>query len=302
LALALADAFGGTIINADSMQVYRDLAVLTARPGAADLARAPHRLYGALDASELCSAARWSALAEQEIAAAARAGRLPILVGGTGLYFRAFLRGLAPIPAIPDSARRSARALHSEIGGPRFHALLAELDPEAAARLPPSDTQRLVRAYEVVTGTGRTLGDWQRSATAGFRGNAAAILLMPPRAILNATIDRRFEIMVQAGALDEVRTLVARGLPPGMPALKAVGVRELARHLSGTLSLEAAVAFGRQSSRQYAKRQTTWFRHQMPPPAELPSLRLDAQFSESLLPEIFSFIRQFLLTASPQAG
>jgi tRNA dimethylallyltransferase len=301
LALALAEALNGIVVNADSMQVYRDLAVLTARPGRAELARAPHRLYGVLDAAELCSAARWSGLAEIEIAEAGRAGRLPILVGGTGLYFRALLRGLAPMPEIPEAVRRKARALHKELGGAKFHALLAGLDPETAARLHPSDSQRLVRAYEVVTGTGRSLGDWQRSESAHVRGNAAAILLMPPRDVLYRAIDRRFEAMVAAGAFDEVRALMKRGLSPDLPALKAVGVPEFARHIAGELSLDDAIAAAQQASRRYAKRQMTWFRHQMPSASDLPCLTLDAQFSESLLPKIFSFIRQFLLTGSPQA-
>jgi len=294
LALALAEALNGIVINADSMQVYSDLAVLTARPGPAELARAPHRLYGVLDAAELCSAARWSGLAEREIAAAGRAGRLPILVGGTGLYFRALLRGLAPMPEIPEAVRRTARALHKELGGIEFHALLAGLDPEMAARLHPSDSQRLVRAYEVVLGTGRSLGDWQRSASARARGNTAALLLMPPRDILYAAIDRRFDAMISAGALDEVRALMKRGLSPELPALKAVGVPELARYLAGELSLDRAVSEAQQASRRYAKRQMTWFRHQMPPTSDLPCLILGTQFSASLLPEIFSFIRQFL--------
>jgi tRNA dimethylallyltransferase len=301
LALALAEALNGVVVNADSMQVYRDLAVLKARPGPAELARAPHRLYGVLDAAELCSAARWSGLAEIEIAAAGRAGRLPILVGGTGLYFRALLRGLAPMPEIPEAVRRTARALHKELGGIKFHALLAGLDPETAARLHPSDSQRLMRAYEVVTGTGRSLGDWQRSASARVRVDTAAILLMPPRDVLYAAIDRRFEAMISAGALDEVRALMKRRLSLELPAFKAVGVPELARHLARELSLDEAIAAAQQASRRYAKRQMTWFRHQMAPSRDLPCLSLEAQFSASLLPEIFSFIRQFLLTGSPQA-
>ena len=301
LAVAVAEEFRGTVINADSMQVYRDLAVLTARPGPAELGRVPHRLFGVLDASELCSAARWLDLAEAEIAAAAAEGRLPIVVGGTGLYLKALLKGLAPVPEIPGEVRRAARALHKEIGGERFHAALAGRDPEGAARLNPGDTQRLIRAYEVVVATGRSLLDWQREQARATRAGVAGVVLLPPREVLYAAIDARFASMAGAGALEEVRSLIARNLSPDLPALKAVGVPELARHLKGVITLEAAISAAQQSSRRYAKRQMTWLRTQLPPPEELPTLTVHAQYSESLLPEIFSFIRQTLLTASPQA-
>jgi tRNA dimethylallyltransferase len=301
LAVAVAEEFRGTVINADSMQVYRDLAVLTARPGPAELARVPHRLFGVLDASELCSAARWLGLAEVEIAAAARDGRLPVVVGGTGLYLKALLRGLAPVPEIPAEMRRAARALHKEIGGERFHAALAVRDPAAATRLDPGDTQRLIRAYEVVTATGRSLMDWQREQARATRPGVAAIVLSPPREALYAAIDARFASMASAGALDEVKALMARRLSPELPALKAVGVPELAAHLLGETTLETAISEAQQASRRYAKRQMTWLRTQLPPARELPTHAIPAQFSESLLPEIFSFIRRFLLTVSPQA-
>ena len=301
LAIAVAEEFRGTVINADSMQVYRDLTVLTARPGPAELGRVPHRLFGVLDASELCSAARWLDLAEAEIAAAAAEGRLPIVVGGTGLYLKALLKGLAPVPEIPAEVRRAARALHKEIGGERFHAALAGRDPEGASRLNPGDTQRLIRAYEVVVATGRSLLDWQREQARATRAGVAGVVLLPPREALYAAIDARFASMAGAGALDEVRALIARNLSPDLPALKAVGVPELARHLKGVITLEAAISAAQQSSRRYAKRQMTWLRTQLPPPKELPTLTVHAQYSESLLPEIFSFIRQTLLTASPQA-
>ena len=302
LAVAVAEEFRGVVVNADSMQVYRDLAILTARPSDAEMARVPHRLYGVLDAAEVCSAARWCEMAESEIVAVQAEGRLPVLVGGTGLYFRALLKGLAPVPEIPASVRAAARALHKEIGGARFHAALAEKDPEAAARLHPSDTQRLIRAYEVVTATGCALAAWQRVETGVAPRPAATVMLLPPREVLYAAIDRRFAAMVQAGALEEVRALLARGLAQELPAMKAVGVPELARHLRGEIGLEAAIALGQQASRNYAKRQMTWLRHQMPATPEFPVLRLAAQFSESLLPEIFSFIRQFVLTAPAASG
>jgi len=299
LALALAEEFRGTIINADSMQVYRDLRILTARPSDEEMARAPHRLYGVLDASETCSAVRWARMAEVEIAAAFAAGRLPILVGGTGLYLRALLQGLAPLPEIPEEVRRRARALHRELGGAAFRALLRERDPESAARLNPRDRQRLVRAFEVVAATGRPLGDWQLMAEQKPGRPALALLLMPPRHQLGTSIDRRFRDMVAAGAVEEVRALLARNLPPEVPIIRAVGVPELSRHLSGELSLESALHEGQLASRRYAKRQMTWFRRQMPVSPSLAVRSFGAQFSESLLSEIFSFIRQSLLTAHP---
>ena len=302
LGLAIAEEFRGTLINADSMQVYRDLAILTARPSAAELARAPHRLYGVLDAAEVCSAARWCAMAEAEIAAAQAEGRLPLLVGGTGLYFRALLKGLAPVPEIPAAVRAAARALHKSIGGVLFHAVLARRDPEAGTRLHPSDSQRLIRAYEVVTATGRTLRDWHRGDGAGTQRRAAALLLLPPREALYDAIDRRFLAMVERGAREEVRALLARGLAPELPAMKAVGVPELIREIRGEISLEGAMALAQQASRNYAKRQITWFRHQLPSTPDFPVLRLAAQYSESLLPEIFSFIRQIVLTGPVSSG
>jgi tRNA dimethylallyltransferase len=279
------------------MQIYRDLAVLTARPGAAELARAPHRLYGVVDAAEACSAGRWREMALAEIAAARAAGRLPILVGGTGLYLRALLEGLAPVPPVPAEIRAASRALHAALGGADFRAALAALDPEAAARLPAGDTQRLIRAYEVATATGRTLAAWrERQRPPGFA--AAAILLLPPREVLYALCDARFNAMMEAGAEAEARALLARGLDPALPAMKAVGLRELGELAAGRLGRDAAMASGRQATRRYAKRQYTWFRHQLPEREGFRKLVLAAQYSESLLPEIFSFIRQFLLTTN----
>ena len=292
LALAIAEAFDGTIINADSMQVYRDLRVLTARPGPDAEARAPHRLYGVIDAAEACSAGRWRRLAVAEIEAARGAGRLPVVVGGTGLYLHALLHGLAPVPPIPAAVRAEARGLHAVLGGVAFQARLAERDPDAA-RLAPGDTQRLIRAWEVLTATGRTLADWQRMPGGGERNGAATVLLLPPRAALYPACDARFAGMMELGAVEEVRALLARGLAPDLPAMKAVGVREIADMLRGRATRDEAVAAAQQATRRYAKRQLTWIRHRM---AGLQSLSLDAQYSESLLPKIFAFIRQSLLT------
>lgn len=285
LALALAERFGGTIINADSMQVYRDLDIVTARPLAAELTRAPHRLYGVLDGAELCSAARWAALAEAEIAAAAAARQLPILCGGTGLYLRALLNGIAPVPPIPDDIRAAARRRHAELGGAAFHAELAGLDPEAAARLEPGDSQRLMRAYEVVRATGTTLAAWQRAAAPDNRFAPLVFILLPPREALYAAIDGRFAQMVERGALDEVRALAARGLDPALPVMKAVGVPELSAYLDGVMALDAAIGAAQQASRRYAKRQYTWFRHQLPG-----SICLNEQYSDNLIGSICQII------------
>lgn len=295
-AVALARAFDGVVINADSMQIYDGLSVVTARPSAEEEAQAPHRLYGVLDAAESCSAGRWLDLAASEISAARAGGRLPILCGGTGLYLKALVQGIAPIPDIPNDVREAARARHAAIGGAAFREDLAVLDPEAAEKLPPGDSQRLIRAYEIVKATGRTQADWagephQKAVTGRF----ATVAFVPDRAVLYSAIDARFEAMMAGGALDEVRTLRARGLDRALPALKAVGVRELLACLDGEMTLQEAVAKAQQSSRKYAKRQITWLRTQLETEGEA-VLYLSAQYSESLNGKIFAFIRQFLLT------
>jgi tRNA dimethylallyltransferase len=295
LAIALAEEFSGTVINADSMQVYRGLDVLTAQPAAAERARLPHRLYGVIDAAEACSVGRWRGLALAEIAAARAAGRRPILVGGTGLYLRGLLHGLAEVPAIPPDARDQSRRLHAKIGGAAFRAALAEHDAETAGRLAPGDAQRLVRAYEVAIATGIPLSDWLRRQ-AGTGLPAVAIVLLPPRAALYRACDARFLAMMEHGALAEVEALLARGLDPALPAMKAVGVRELGDILEDRATRMSALAAAQQATRRYAKRQYTWLRHQMPERVEFRKLVIAAQFSESLLPKIFSFIRSLLLT------
>lgn len=291
LALALAREFRGAVINADSMQLYKELRILTARPGDAALAQAPHRLYGVLDAGDPASAGRWRGLASRAIASAREDKRLPILAGGTGLYLRALTQGLSPIPAIPDDIRQAARALHIRIGGEKFRSELAKRDPEAAKRLAPGDTQRLIRAYEVVEATGVKLSVWQAKPGEAGEFRFFQVLLMPPRPDLNLAIDARFLGMMKAGALDEARRLAALDLNPVLPAMKAVGVSALLRHIKGLISLDKAVDLGQQASRQYAKRQATWFRHQFKP-----DFVIDAQYSERLLPQIFNKIRRFLLT------
>jgi len=293
LALALARALDGVVINADSMQVYRELAILSARPDAATLAAAPHRLYGVLSAREACSAGRWLEMAEAEIAAARAANKRPILVGGTGLYFKALIEGLASMPEIPEAVRARARALCDEIGPAEFHRVLLARDPAAAARIAPADRQRMIRAYEVIEATGRSLLAWQADGAEKAPDRAfAAILLDPPRDALYAAIERRVDKMMAAGALEEVRAFRAMALEPHLPASRAVGVVELGRHLAGEIPLEDAVAQMKQATRRLAKRQITWFRHQSLGSRllTLPEMNF-AQLSESPDQRIFNFIR-----------
>jgi tRNA dimethylallyltransferase len=292
LALELAAAFGGIIINGDALQIYRDLEILTARPDRAACARAPHRLYGVLDAAERGSAGSWRERALAEIAAASGSGRLPIVVGGTGLYLRALAQGLAPFPEIPEHFRNEAAILHRALGGPAFQRRLAALDQVAAGRLDAGDTQRLVRAYAVVRATGRPIGAWRDRAHSAAPYRFATILLMPPREYLYAACNARFAAMVERGALAEAAALAERGLDPGLPAMKAVGLPELVSHLRGEVPLAAAIAAAQRATRRYAKRQMTWFRHQL-----TPDLMFGEQFSESLLRRSCQFIDEFLLTA-----
>jgi tRNA dimethylallyltransferase len=266
LALALAEELGGTVINADSMQVYDGLSILSARPTPEEEARAPHRLYGHVPPAERYTVARWLADATAVIAAVRAEGRVPIVVGGTGLYFKALTEGIAAVPPIPDDVRTRLAAEAEADGIPALHARLATLDAEAAERLSPNDTTRVLRALEVIEATGRPLADWQREEGAPpviDVAKARTIVLEPDRAELYARIDRRFDQMVAAGALEETRALLARGLAPSLPAMKAIGIREFAAHLAGTLSLEDAIARAKMESRRYAKRQGTWFRNQM---------------------------------------
>lgn len=268
LALAVAEAFGGTVINADSMQLYAELDVVTARPPAEDLARAPHRLYGVLHAAERGSAARWRTLALAEIEGCKAAGRLPIVVGGTGLYLRALMQGLSEVPPIPEEVRAAAHTRLNALGGAAFRADLVARDPDSA-RLNPGDTTRLTRAWEVLEATGHPLSHWQSRAGQGVPEGMrfAVVVLDPPREDLYALCDRRFVAMIGQGALEEVRRFDdlarERGFPPDLPALKALGVPELRRHLHGEITLDAAIALAQQSTRRYAKRQVTWFRHQL---------------------------------------
>ena len=257
LALALAERLGGTVINADSMQVYRELRILTARPTPAEEARAPHRLYGVQPAAAPGSVAWWRGAALAEMAQSG----LPIVCGGTGMYLQALAAGLADIPEPGAAAREEARALLASEGPAALHARLGRVDPATAAGLRPSDGQRLARAWEVWRGTGRGLTVWQSEAASPAPYAFRLILLDPERAVLRQAIEARFDAMLAAGALDEVRALLALGLDPALPAMRAVGVPELAAYLRGDLALEAARAQAVAATRRYVKRQATWFRN-----------------------------------------
>ena len=272
LALDLASRFRGVVINADSMQMYRELRILSARPAPADEARVPHRLYGALPARERCSAGRWRDMAMAEIAEARAQRLLPILVGGTGLYLRSLLKGLAPVPPVPKGVRAAAAALHSQVGAAEFHRLLSARDSAGAARIHPANTQRVLRAYEVYEATGKSLSDWQRDQAGGseYSGRVAALVLEPPREELYAACNARAEIMAAAGGIEEAAALLDLELDPALPAMKALGVREFAAFLGGTATREDALDNLRRSTRRYAKRQATWFRHQMPEATRIP--------------------------------
>jgi len=265
LAVAIAQRLGGTVVNADSMQVYRDLRVLSARPDAAEEAAAPHRLYGHIDGAVNHSAARYAQDVAPLLAELAGAGSLPVLVGGTGLYFKALTEGLSPMPPVPNDVRSAFRARVDGIETALLHAELVERDPAMAERLRPSDRLRVMRALEVVLATGRSLASFQGERKPGPLGDCRLLRLfvMPERDAVRARIDRRFEAMMAQGALDEVAALRERRLDPLLPVMRAHGVPGLIAHLDGQISLAEAVARGQADTRAYAKRQVTWFRHQM---------------------------------------
>ncbi|WGD54559.1 tRNA (adenosine(37)-N6)-dimethylallyltransferase MiaA [Bradyrhizobium sp. CB1650] len=266
LALELALATGGVVINADSMQVYRDLRIITARPTRSDEARVPHRLYGHVDAAVNFSAGAWVADAAKALEEAEALARLPILIGGTGLYFKALTAGLSVVPPIPAEVRDDVRARLERNGVEALHAELASRDPRAAERLKARDRTRIARALEVIEATGRSLLDWHTEGQPPLlpKDSFRAIFLAPARDELYARIDARFDAMLGGGALKEVERLADRQLDPLLPAMKAHGVPALIRHLRGELGLEEAASIGRADTRHYAKRQFTWFRHQLP--------------------------------------
>ena len=298
LALALAERLNGTVINADSMQVYRELRVLTARPTPDDEARAPHALYGVRPAAEAGTAKWWRGEALAAMQTAHDRGRLPILCGGTGLYLTALTKGLTDIPEPGEAARAEARALAAELGAEGLYARLKQVDPATAANLRPSDSQRIARAWEVFRGTGRGLAAWQAQPhpPIDFTWTLRAIVLDPPRAALRAAIEGRFETMLRQGAIEEVRDLLDQRLSPALPAMRAHGVPELSAYVRGEIPLATAAERARLVTGQYTKRQATWFRHRDIAAKEathrfLARFDSSAQFSESLFGEILCFIR-----------
>lgn len=295
LALAIAARIGGTIINTDSMQVYRELRVLTARPTVEEERLVPHRLYGVRPAAQAGSVAWWRTAALEAMNEAQATGRRPILTGGSGLYFAALTTGLAEIPDAGPAARAEARRLLAEHGPASLHASLSHVDPATAARLKPEDSQRIARAWEVWRGTGRGLAAWQATRGTPAPWRFSAILLDPPREALRAAIARRFDVMLRLGALEEVRDLLALGLDPALPAMRAHGVPELSAHLRGTLSLAEAGRRTELVTGQYTKRQATWFRHhQLAALARVCTIRAIfndlAQLSERLCADLFTLI------------
>lgn len=257
------------IVNADSAQIYRDLPILSATPSEEERQRVEHRLYGVLDGAKACSAADWAEMARREIADIHTSGRLPILVGGTGLYLRTLLDGIAPVPAIDSDIRRQVRDASVD----ENYRKLSEFDEEAATRLKPADTTRIARALEVVLSTGKRLSDWQQQREGGI-GDAIRLkpfILLPPREWLYRRCDERFSSMIEQGAAEEVQLLLSRDLDPNLPVMRAIGVREIASWVRGESSLEEALVAGQQATRRYAKRQYTWFAHQ--PPQDWPRFR-----------------------------
>jgi tRNA dimethylallyltransferase len=296
LALDLALACDGVVINADSMQVYRELRIVTARPSGADEARAPHALYGIRPAAEAGSVAWWRESALALMNEARQAGRLPILCGGTGMYFAALTDGLADIPPIPEEARAEARWLLAEHGPKGLHDALAKVDQATAARLRPQDSQRVARAWEVWRGTGRGLVSWQTEGATPAPGRFSAIRIDPPRDALRTAIAGRFAEMVEQGAVEEVRALLALNLDAALPAMRAHGVPDLAAHIRGEVSLDAACHRAEIATGQYTKRQATWFRHrELAPATHTHTIHARvaglAQFSESERSEIFRIIQ-----------
>jgi tRNA dimethylallyltransferase len=265
LALALAERRGGTVINADAMQTYDAFPILTAQPGNDERARAPHRLYGVLPLSETLSAARWRTLAATEIERCLAEGRAPILCGGSGLYLRTLMQGIAAIPESPPGLRDQVNAEWESMGGTAFRARLADKDPAIVALLKPGDRQRHVRAWEVWTATGRPLSAWQAGEAEPPAWRFVTLLLAPERGWLRARIESRFEVMLKQGVLAEARAVFDRGPDPRWPGLKAHGAPELFAHFRGELAIEDARRIAIDHTRQYAKRQMTWFRHQLAP-------------------------------------
>lgn len=281
LALALAERLGGEIVNADSMQVYRDLQIITARPSPEEEARAPHHLYGDVDAAVRHSVGDWTRRATSLIADIAARGRVPIVAGGTGLFFMALTEGLAEIPAPSADVRAEIAARRVAEGDGVLHPWLAEVDPAVAARLAPKDFPRLSRALEVMLSTGVSIADWRMDTSPALAADAwAGFVLTPPREPLYASIDARFDAMMAAGALAEARALLDRQLDPMLPCMKAHGLPRLAAHLRGETSLAEAIASAQQDTRRYAKRQFTWIGNQLPNWPKITELPVEARMAQ----------------------
>jgi tRNA dimethylallyltransferase len=283
ISLRLAREIGGEIINADSIQLYGDLRILSARPTPEEMAQAPHHLFGVAEGGEAWSVGAWRRAALPLIADIRARGASPILVGGTGLYFRSLTHGLADIPQAPPETRAEAEAQFEAMGEPAFRTRLGEIDPAAAARIAPGDRQRLVRAWEVYLAAGRPLSDLQAATLPPLAaGDWRGVVVEPPRAELYARCDARLAAMFEAGAREEVSALMARGLDPALPVMKALGVAEIAAWEAGELSCDEALAAAQQSTRRYAKRQATWFRNQTPDWPRITAADPDAQWGQFL--------------------
>jgi len=276
-AVALARAFGGEVVNADSMQVYRDLSILTARPSEAEMGGVPHHLYGLLAADAPCTAGRWLGWMHDLLPEIWANGRLPVVVGGTGMYLGALIDGLAPVPEIPPEVRDAVTADYAAMGAEAFAAELAQHDPAAAAAIPPTNRQRMIRAMEVARHTGRPLSDWQAEPHVGGLGKRPVVIVLDPdRAWLYARCDARFDTMLDGGAWHQVEVAMAAGIPPDAPVCRGLGTRALMAALNGEMEIPAAVERAKRETRNYAKRQGTWFRHQfnpdvvLHPPEDLP--------------------------------
>ncbi|KKC24508.1 tRNA (adenosine(37)-N6)-dimethylallyltransferase MiaA [Sphingomonas sp. SRS2] len=290
LAVRLAEIANGVVINADASQVYADLRILSARPDETEMARAPHRLFGYRDAATACTAADWAEDARHEIALAQDAGQLPIIVGGTGLYMRTLLYGIAPVPEIDPAIRAEVRAM--SVG--RAAVMLRREDPETAARLKPQDITRISRALEVIRSTGRSLSVWQQELSGGIidQVSIAPAILLPPREWLYARCNARFETMLAQGAIEEVEALRTRQLDPSLPAMRAIGVRDIIDWCEGNTLRVDMVERAQAATRQYAKRQYTWFRHQLP----ADWLRSEAQLDDNNIEEFAIKLRYMALT------
>jgi tRNA dimethylallyltransferase len=291
LALALSRLTPATIINADASQVYSDLRIVSARPTQEEEAEVPHKLFGTFDGATACSAADWALAARKAVLETEGQGRLPILVGGTGLYLRTLLDGIAPVPEIDPGIRAAARAMTTE----ECYAALMKEDLEAAARLAPADSSRIARALEVVRSTGHTLKSWQAERTGGIKDShrISGVALLPPREWLFDRCDSRFDAMIQGGGIDEITRLIARGLDPALPVMRAIGVREIAAIIADPLGLQNQSVLAKTATRQYAKRQYTWFRNQSP----TDWLHINEELNSDNINNLAIFLRDMTLTS-----